>query len=162
MPSKNISAGLSTYIFVQGEYERMSVDQKWEYVLVILHSILTRNPALSISQISHAAADMPIEIIQPHLDYLVSIRSVHAFQVGEVTMYEQFLKIKDIIDIREKEIGNKTYCFTEIKNENGHMVLIQELLKDQHEHSEPIGGIVIPIEQLDNFVDAMLDVRLIT
>ncbi len=102
---------------------------------------------------------MPLDVLQAYLDYLVSTREIRAFQVGKVKMYEQFIKIIDIKDSYEKELGDKTYSFTEIKNEHGHMVLIQELQKDEYGHAEPIGGILIPINQLGPFVDALLDAK---
>lgn len=147
--------------FSKEEMDNLPPDEKKEYYRMIIKRVLEDHPdGMTISDICMKTR-FDYRTVAKHLDFLTAVREVYKKEFGlrTVIYYPNGQMINPFND-KTFKMGNSYFNFKEIENKQfGNFLYIQEKQKDMNNLYNVIGGIIIPIDCLDQFIQRLLDIK---
>src|SRR2546428_170449 len=136
------------------EIEHLPPDAKEEYYRLVVSQIVRANPAgLTVSDIS-GLTGFDRKTIGQHLDFLVAVREAYKEVIPPRTAkFYPNGKLVHAFGETSARIGNAVFTFRRLVNQFGEFVYIQEKKRDKRNLLTVAGGILVPADGVEEFVD---------
>lgn len=131
--------------------------EKESYVNKILKKILELNSNGTTGPIVSKALGINATTIWRHLEKLTSTREAYKLNFGKTTIYFPNGKMIHHFKYEDISLGDKIYSFYYVINNFGEFLYLQEKKQDRLGAIDVIGGLMIPIKELGNFVRVILN-----
>jgi len=138
------------------ELMSLQPSQRKIYVHNKIMDILRMNEnGVTISEVEKATG-FDNSTVWRHLENLVSIREAYKKKRGPLTIYYKNGKLGHQTYREVCIVGNKSYVFDKIENNEGHFILIQEKEMDSLRKMNVKGGIMINIRDFPDVMKTLL------
>jgi len=137
------------------KFKTMGPKDKERYTKTVLKKILELNPnGITAPQISRAIYFSRASVWN-HLERLVMTREAYKLEFGKSTVYFPNGKMVHPIFQNNLEVGGKSYAFFFVRNNFGDFIYLQERKRDKLGFSNVCGGIILPLEKLEDFINKL-------
>jgi len=140
------------------EYKQLSPEDKERYVEYIVTKILelNNNQGIAIQDITNSHFFFHRHTVSRHLERLVAKRIAYKHpQDSRKARYYLNGRFVDSLLRENIKIGDKFYTFYYLKNQLGEYIYLQEKRKDIYGSFDVTGGIIIPFDKKDEFLDML-------
>jgi len=119
------------------------------------------NRGLSMAEIERVT-HFPKNTMLKHIELLFCKRKIHKLSRGKFGLYFPNGQLSPKSKFRDIMYGNKDsnrYGLSVISNVNGKFAYIQERELDENGFPEDIGGVLIPIEKIQDLINMLMQVK---
>jgi DNA-binding LacI/PurR family transcriptional regulator len=136
----------------EAEYQKLSPADKEVYIKEILRKTLEKNPeGITIRQLTKEFT-FDRRIIEKHLEVMQFTNEIYTIKLGSNKLYIPNHKAMHEATSHFARFGHHEYQVYTLRNRLGNFVIIQQR-KASKESQEITGGLQIPLEDYDKFVD---------
>lgn len=148
----NIPASLLT----SEEITALKPQEREDYIRAVVLDILRKNePGVTISEVISATAFNRVTVTK-HLEHLVAVREAYKRERGIGTVYFKNGKLVQETDKFDVSCDNKIYEFFKLENPDGVFIYIQEQERNELRAVNVKGGIMIPLQHLQQFMKGLI------
>lgn len=153
------SINLPKYILDSNKIRKLTPSEKSEYTLSLIKQIVELNPHGVTVTLIAKATDLSRNVISKHLEKMIATNESYYVKLGQSKIYYPNSRaMHPILPSRELRIGDRIYNAFLVDNPFGKFVYLQE--KKQEDYStEVIGGILIPINGIKDFMEFVETVK---
>ena len=138
------------------EYEKLSPEDKNQFIRTALTKILKANPrGLTVNQVGQILPFDP-KTLAKHLEYLTAIREAYSITIGKTNVYYPNGKLEHYSNFENVELGARAYTFFGLSNFFGEYIYVQEKERDVHNTYKVSGGLMIEKDRLKDFIQSLL------
>lgn len=143
------------------EIENLGPEEKKEYYRLVISEILKKNPnGITASQIVDLTG-FDHRTVTKHLDFLTAVREAYKKEFGPRTViYYPNHSLSEPSTKETYQIGDSYYTFSQIQNDFGEFLYIQEKKKDSKNIFTTIGGIIISVDAIDDFISHLQNIKI--
>lgn len=139
------------------QFEVMPAAEKDSYLDKMLKRVVDLNPnGVTVPMIAKTLR-MNAATIWRHLEKLTATREAYKLDFGKTTIYYPNGKMIHHFKKEDLMIGDKTYSFYQVINNFGKFLYLQEKKQDRLGTLEVVGGLLIPVEKLEAFINALVE-----
>ncbi len=147
-------------LFDAEKFNTLNSEDKKAYIRSVLKKILELNPnGITITQITDKISYFNRPIIWNHLEMMTITREAYSHKFGTTLVYYPNGKMVHSIFKTDFAIDDRTYAFFVVENDVGDYLYIQEKNKDKLGALAVSGGLIVPLKELDSFVDYIKNVK---
>ena len=139
------------------QFKVMPALEKDSYLDRVLRKILELNPNGITAPVIARALGINATTIWRHLEKLTSTREGYKISYGKTTVYYPNGKMIHHFKKEDLLLGDKAYSFFYVVNNFGKFMYLQEKKQDRLGASEVVGGLLIPINKVEEFVNAIME-----
>jgi len=148
---------LPTDLLETEQFKAMPALEKDSYLDRMLKKILELNPNGITAPTIARSLGINATTIWRHLEKLTSTREGYKISYGKTTVYYPNGKMIHHFKKEDLILGDKAYSFFYVVNNFGKFMYLQEKKQDRLGASEVVGGLIIPINKLGEFVNAIIE-----
>lgn len=150
---------LPTDLLQKEKYEVMPPSDKERYIYTALKKILELNPnGITITMIKKATG-FTYSTVWHHLEKMVATREGYKLDYGNTIIYFPNGKMVHHLKSEDMQIGDRGYSFYVVVNNFGKFVYLQEKKENRLGLTEVCGGLLIPYENLDEFIESLVNMK---
>jgi biotin operon repressor len=139
------------------QFKVMPALEKDSYLDKTLKKILDLNSNGITAPVIARALGVNASTIWRHLEKLTSTREGYKISYGKTTVYYPNGKMIHHFKKEDLILRDKAYSFFYVVNNFGKFMYLQEKKQDRLGASEVVGGLLIPVNKIGEFVNAIIE-----
>lgn len=145
-----------TSLLTSEEIKALRPDEREDYIRAVMLDILRRNEqGVTISEVVNATSFNRVTVTK-HLEHLAAIREAYKRERGIGTVYFKNGKLVHETDKFNVSCDNKIYEFFKLENPDGVFIYIQEQERDELRAVNVKGGVMIPLQYFQRFMEGLI------
>jgi len=140
------------------KYSKFSPLDREKYLHNIIKEILETNPQGVTASTIERNTSFSRRVVEKHLEMFVGTNQAYKIPIGPSIVYYPNERGMHPLHQEEFKINDKTYGLYLVENLFGKFLYIQEKKQQEFAGPEIMGGIMIPIEKVNDFVSFLSDV----